>query len=113
MSDHKALASISYSNPILVAVENDDSRVGQLFRLHHSLQLGQKTHVLRHVSGQHHVDDHFSDDAPLLLVELGEDVARLVLQNLEGDGQVVVLQHRVVVVHEGQLGAFVYQVLVG
>jgi hypothetical protein len=36
-----------------------------------------------------------------------------VLQNLEGDVQVVVLQHRVVVVHEGQLGAFVYQVLVG
>ena len=50
----------------------------------------------------HHVDDHLPERLALLFAEIGEDVAVGVLQQLEGHGQVVVLQHRLVVVHQRQ-----------
>ena len=39
-------------------------------------------------------------------VEIDKDITFWVLEELEGDGQVVVLQHRLVVVHQRQLGAW-------
>ena len=41
----------------------------------------------------HHVDDHLAHIMPLFLVEVCEDVAAVLLQQFEGDGQMVVLQH--------------------
>jgi hypothetical protein len=52
----------------------------------------------------HHIDDHFPQSLPLLLVEVDEDVVVLVLQQFEGDGQVMILKHRLVIVHQGKLG---------
>ena len=49
----------------------------------------------------------------LLLAEAGEDVTLVILDELEGHGQVMILQHRLVIVDQGQLGAGVDQVLVG
>ena len=50
---------------------------------------------------------------PLLLGQAGEDVTLMVLDELEGDGQVVVLEDGLVIVDERQLGARVDQILVG
>jgi hypothetical protein len=52
----------------------------------------------------HHIDDHFPQSLPLFLVEVDEDVVVLVLQQFEGDGQVMILKHRLVIVHQGKLG---------
>ena len=51
----------------------------------------------------HHVYDHLAQRELLLLAEVGEDVTVVLLQQLEAHGQVVVLQHRLVVVHQSQL----------
>lgn len=48
----------------------------------------------------------------LLLAEAGQDVTLVVLDELEGHGQVMVLQHRLVIVDQSELGAGVDQVLV-
>jgi hypothetical protein len=40
---------------------------------------------------------------PLFLVEVDEDVVVLVLQQFEGDGQVMILKQRLVIVHQGKL----------
>ena len=49
------------------------------------------------------VDDELAEALPLPLVQVLEDVAVLLVQQLEAHGQVVVLQDRLVVIHEGQL----------
>ena len=54
----------------------------------------------------YHVNDHLSEGLPLFLGQVTEDITVGALQQLEGDGQVVVLQHRLVVVHQRQLGAW-------
>ena len=69
--------------------------------------------MLAHVRGQHHVDHHLPHARPLLAGQVAEDVALRQLQQLEGHGQVVVLQHGLVVVHDGELGAGGDEVLVG
>ena len=51
----------------------------------------------------HHVDDQLAEALPLPLGEVLEDVTVVLVEELEAHGQVVVLQHRLVVVHEGQL----------
>ena len=63
-------------------------------------------------SRTYHVDHHLPDRLALLLGEVHKDVALRVLQYLEGDGQVVVLEHGLVVVHERELRAAVDEVLV-
>ena len=55
------------------------------------------------VSPPHHVYDHPAEALLLLLAEILEDVTVFLLQQLEAYGQVVVLQHRLIVVHQGQL----------
>lgn len=50
----------------------------------------------------HHVDDHLAQALPLALAEVLENVAVVFLQQLEAHGQVVILQHRLVIVHERQ-----------
>ena len=50
----------------------------------------------------HHVDDHLAQALPLALAEVLEDVTVVFLQQLEAHGQVVILQHRLVIVHERQ-----------
>ena len=60
----------------------------------------------RHLGAQtfpHHVYDHSPQRLPLLLGEVLEDVTVVFLQQLEAHGQVVVLQHWLIVVHESQL----------
>lgn len=51
----------------------------------------------------HHVDDHLAQALPLALAEVLEDVTVVLLQQLEAHSQMVVLQHRLVIVHECQL----------
>ena len=46
---------------------------------------------------------HFPDTLSLLLAQAGEDVTLVVLDELEGHGQVVILQHGLVIVDQCQL----------
>lgn len=104
---------LEHAQSVLIVLEHYVAGAGHFFRLHHRFQLGQQAHVLGHVGGQHHFDDHFANDLTLVLWYVGEDVARLVLQYFEGHRQMMILEHRLVIVHDGQLGARVDQVLVG
>ena len=54
----------------------------------------------------YHVNDHFPQSLPLLLVEIYKDITVWVLQQLESHGKVMILQHRLVVVHQRELRAF-------
>lgn len=56
------------------------------------------------VPGPHHVDHHLPERLPLLLGQVLEDVAVLLLQQFEAHCQVVVLQDGLIVVHQCQLG---------
>ena len=100
-------------DPVAVVVEEQHPTPGHLLRLHHGLEVGQQAHVLAHVRGQHHVDHHLPHGRPLLAGQTCQDVALRQLEELEGDGQVVVLQHGLVVVHEGEVGAGGDEVLEG
>ena len=60
----------------------------------------------------YHIYDHFSQGLSLFLSQVDEDITVGVLKKFEGDGQVVVLKDRLVIVHDGQLWACVYQELV-
>ena len=60
----------------------------------------------------HHVDHHFPKSLLLFPRQVDEDITFWVLKQLEGDGQVMVLQHGLVVVHERELRAGVDEVLV-
>lgn len=50
-----------------------------------------------------HVDDELAKALALALGEVLEDVTVFLVQKLEAHGEVVVLQNRLVVIHEGQL----------
>ena len=54
----------------------------------------------------HHVDHHFPKSLLLFPRQVDEDITFWVLKQLEGDGQVMVLQHGLVVVHQSQLRAW-------
>lgn len=56
--------------------------------------------------GPYHVNHHLPERLPLLLGQVLEDVAVLLLQQFEAHCQVVVLQDRLVVVHQRQLGIY-------
>ena len=60
----------------------------------------------------HHVNDHFPQGLSLFLGQVDEDITVGVLKEFEGDSQVVVLEDGLVIVHDGQLRARVYQELV-
>ena len=51
---------------VVVVVEKEDPGAGHLLGLHHRLEVGEKGHVLGHVGGQDHVDDHLAEGLPLL-----------------------------------------------
>jgi len=53
----------------------------------------------------HHVDDHPAQALPLLLREVVEGAAVVLLHELEADREVVILQHRLVIVHDRQVAA--------
>jgi len=48
----------------------------------------------------HHIDDQFPQALSLPLAQVLEDVTVLLVQQLEAHGQVMVLQHRLIVVHQ-------------
>ena len=98
--------------PVAVVVEEENTAAGHLLRLHHRLQVCQQAHVFAHVRRQHHVDHHLPEGGPLLGRQASQDVTLRQLQQLEGNCQVMVLQNGLVVVHQGQLRASGYQVLV-
>lgn len=52
----------------------------------------------------YHIDDHFSETLTLLLGKVLKDVTVFPLQELETNSEVMILQNRLIVVHEGQLG---------
>lgn len=56
-------------------------------------------------AGTYHVDNHLAQTLPLLLREVVEHAAVFLLHELEAYRQVMVLQHRFVVVHQRQFGA--------
>ena len=92
--------------PIIVVVQGDDPRAGDLLGLDHGLEVGEQAHVLGHVGGEDHVDDHLAEGLALLDAQAAEDITVGQLEELEGHGEVVVLQHGLVVVEECQLGAW-------
>lgn len=51
----------------------------------------------------YHIYDHLAQRLPLLFAEVLEDVTIVLLQKLKAYSQVVILQHRRVVVHQRQL----------
>ena len=61
----------------------------------------------------HHVYDHFPQSLSLFLGQVDEDITVGVLKEFKGDGQMVVLEDGLVIIHDGQLGARVDQELVG
>lgn len=50
----------------------------------------------------HHVDDELAETLPLSFCEVLKDVTVFLVKKLEAHGEVVVLQHRLIVIHEGQ-----------
>ena len=90
---------------VVVVVEGDDAGAGDLLGLDHGLEVGEQAHVLGHVGGEDHVDDHLAEGLPLLDAQAAEDITVGQLEELEGHGEVVVLQHGLVVVEQRQLGA--------
>lgn len=50
----------------------------------------------------HHVYDELPQALPLPLAEVLKDVTVVLVKELEAHGQVMVLQNRLVVVHQGQ-----------
>ena len=53
--------------------------------------------------GSYHINDHFSHGQPLLPAQVLEDITVFVLHEFERHGQVVILQHRLIIVHQGKL----------
>ena len=60
----------------------------------------------------HHIYDHFPQGLSLFLGQIDEDITVGVLKKFEGDGQMVVLKDGLVIVHNGQLRARVYEELI-
>ena len=90
-------------DPVIEIVEHEDPVASDLLGLQHGLEVGQQLHVLAHVGGQHHVYHHLPDGDPLLVGQAAEDVTGGVLEQLEGHGQVMILQDSVVIVHQSQV----------
>lgn len=53
-------------------------------------------------SSSYHIYDHFAQRLSLLFAEVLKDVTVVFLQKLKANSQVVILQHRRVIVHQGQ-----------
>ena len=68
------------------------------------LELGQLRVMGGHVRVEDAVDDDFAQALKLCLLEVLDNVAALLQENLKGDVGVVVLKHTLVVVDEGELG---------
>ena len=68
------------------------------------VQHGEKGHqyVMYKVQQSHHVDHHLSEGVFLFLAEVLEDVTVVFLQQFEAHSEVVILQHRGIVVHQCQ-----------
>ena len=96
----------TYLDPVIVVIQQQDAAASHLLGLHHGLEVGQQLHVLAHVRGQHHVYHHLPHRHPLLVGQTREDVAGRVLEQLEGDGQVVVLQNSIIIVHQSKVSTF-------
>ena len=60
----------------------------------------------------YHIYDHFPQGLSLFLGQIDEDITVGVLKKFEGDGQMVVLKDGLVIVHNGQLRARVYEELI-
>ena len=60
----------------------------------------------------YHIYDHFSQGLSLFLGQIDEDITVGVLKKFEGNGQMMVLKDRLVIVHNGQLRARVDEELV-
>ena len=70
-----------------------------------TVELVDVDEVLRHLRGEHEVDDGLPDQLEGVAVEALENVDAVVGEReLEGQGRVVVLQDRDVVVEVGELG---------
>lgn len=54
------------------------------------------------ISMSYHVYDYFAQGLSLFFAEVLEDIAVVFLQKLKANSQVVILQHRRVIVHQGQ-----------
>ena len=52
--------------------------------------------------GSHHINHHFPETLPFFSTQINENITVLVLEELEGDSQMVVFQHRLVIVHQSQ-----------
>ena len=82
-------------------------RTHRITELRTELQMyrGKRSEDYVHISPpkSYHVDDHLSKRLFLFLVEVDENITVFVLKKLEGDGKMVVLQHALVIVHQGQL----------
>ena len=90
-------------NAIVVGFEHDDVVARDLLRFDHGLQVGQELHVLGHVRGENHVNDHLAQGLQLLRGEMREDVALVGLQQFEGNGEMMILQDALVVVHKCEI----------
>lgn len=70
--------------------------------------LKQKQNYVYNLKGStevsHHINDHFAQRLSLLFAKVLKDVTVVFLQKLKAHSQVVILQHRRVIVHQGQLG---------
>ena len=61
----------------------------------------------------YHINNHFPQSLSLFLGQVDKDITVRILQQFEGHCQMMVLQDRLIIVDDGQLGAGVDQVLVG
>lgn len=68
--------------------------------------------MLAHVCCKNHVYHHLAESLSLLFAKVGKDITILILQQFEGHSQMMVLKHRFIVIHEGELRGGVDQVLV-
>lgn len=113
-----------YLYSIGVMVEHQHSRTRDFLGFHHSFEVSQQTHVFGHICSQnlenkcvfsvseekvrskertvdtHHVNDEFPQALFLPLAEVLEDVTVLLVKQLEAHSQVMVLQHRLIVIHQ-------------
>lgn len=64
---------------------------------------GKIIDTIINIDMSYHIYDHLAQRLPLLFAKVLEDVTIVLLQKLKAYSQVVVLQHRRVVVHQRQL----------
>eukprot|EP01137_Pigoraptor_chileana_P028133 Opistho-2@11648 len=88
--------------PSVVPVLRIEARLQLVLELAHILK------VVRHVRRKHEIHNHLADQLEGRLVQIGENVARVVGQQSECGGAVVVLENRPVVVPDRKLASSVY-----